>query len=49
MSEQTLSVTQLNNFIKDILESEALLSNVCVCGELSYYKMYPSGHHYFTL
>ena len=49
MSEQTLSVTQLNNFIKDILESEALLSNVYVCGELSNYKMYPSGHHYFTL
>ena len=49
MSEQTLSVTQLNNFIKDILESEVMLSNVYVCGELSNYKMYPSGHHYFTL
>ena len=49
MSEQTLTVTQLNNFIKDILESEAMLSNVYVCGELSNYKMYPSGHHYFTL
>ncbi len=49
MSEQTLTVTQLNNFIKDILESEEMLSNVYVCGELSNYKMYPSGHHYFTL
>lgn len=49
MSEQTLSVTQLNNFIKDILEREVMLSNVYVCGELSNYKMYPSGHHYFTL
>ena len=49
MSEQTLSVTQLNNFIKDILESEVMLSKVYVCGELSNYKMYPSGHHYFTL
>ena len=49
MSEQALTVTQLNNIIKDIIESEPLLSNVYVCGELSNYKMYPSGHHYFTL
>ena len=49
MNEQALSVTQLNNFIKDIIESEPMLSNVYVCGELSNYKVYPSGHHYFTL
>ena len=49
MNNQALSVTQLNNFIKDIIESEPMLSNVYVCGELSNYKMYPSGHHYFTL
>lgn len=49
MSEQALTVTQLNNIIKDIIESEPLLSSVYVCGELSNYKMYPSGHHYFTL
>lgn len=49
MNEQALTVTQLNNFIKDVIESEPMLSNVYVCGELSNYKMYPSGHHYFTL
>ena len=49
MQEKSLTVTELNNFIKDIIESEPILSNVCVCGELSNYKMYPSGHHYFTL
>ena len=49
MNEQTLTVTQLNNFIKGIIESEPMLSNVYVCGELSNYKIYPSGHHYFTL
>lgn len=49
MSEQTLTVTQLNNIIKDVLENESMLANVYVCGELSNYKMYPSGHHYFTL
>ena len=26
-----------------------MLQNVCVKGELSNYKVYPSGHHYFTL
>ena len=49
MSDKALTVTELNNFIKDTLESEPMLSNVYVCGELSNYKMYPSGHHYFTL
>ncbi len=49
MNEQALTVTQLNNFIKDIIESEPMLSNVYVSGELSNYKIYPSGHHYFTL
>ena len=46
---QILSVTELNTLIKDLLESEPLLSNICVRGELSNYKIYPSGHHYFTL
>ena len=46
---QILTVTQLNTLIKDLLESEPLLSNICVRGELSNYKIYPSGHHYFTL
>ena len=49
MSDRALTVTELNNFIKDTIESEPMLSNVYVCGELSNYKMYPSGHHYFTL
>ena len=44
-----LTVTQLNTLIKELLESEPLLANLCVRGELSNYKIYPSGHHYFTL
>ncbi len=46
---QVLTVTQLNTIVKELLESEPLLSNICVKGELSNYKIYPSGHHYFTL
>lgn len=49
MDRRCLSVTELNNFIKGILEEEPGLSNVYVRGELSNYKIYPSGHHYFTL
>ncbi|MBQ6215649.1 MAG: exodeoxyribonuclease VII large subunit [Oscillospiraceae bacterium] len=43
------SVTELNNRIKDLFELDPMLLNVCVRGELSNYKRYPSGHHYFTL
>ena len=49
MDRQSISVTELNNFIKGLLDQEPSLSNVCVRGELSNYKIYPSGHHYFTL
>ena len=47
--DQTLSVTALNLYIRDLLDSQRLLTNVGVRGELSNYKIYPSGHHYFTL
>jgi len=47
--EQALSVTELNLYIRDLLDSQPMLSHVCVRGELSNYKIYPSGHHYFTL
>ncbi len=49
MEISTLSVTQLNNHIKNLLDGDMLLSGVAVRGELSNYKVYPSGHHYFTL
>ena len=47
--EQALSVTELNGIVRELVEGEPRLSNVCVRGELSNYKIYPSGHHYFTL
>ena len=47
--DQTLSVTALNLYIRDLLDSQRTLANVGVKGELSNYKIYPSGHHYFTL
>lgn len=44
-----ISVTELNRSIKDLFDSETWLSSISVRGELSNYKIYPSGHHYFTL
>lgn len=49
METHVFSVTELNNFIKDLLDSVPALANIAVKGEISNYKLYPSGHHYFTL
>lgn len=48
MSE-SITVSELNQIIKSLVDGEPLLNIVCVRGELSNYKIYPSGHHYFTL
>lgn len=49
MSENIYSVSEINNFIKNVLERETQLRNVQVVGEISNFKRYPSGHCYFTL
>ena len=49
MSQQVLSVTQINEYIRSRMDQDALLGSVAVKGEISNYKVYPSGHHYFTL
>ncbi|MCI9469019.1 MAG: exodeoxyribonuclease VII large subunit [Oscillospiraceae bacterium] len=49
MMETIFTVSQLNTRIAGLLEADPVLSVVCVRGELSNYKVYPSGHHYFTL
>ena len=49
MAFQPLTVTEVNQYIKQMLEQDEVLSQVSVRGELSNYKMHSSGHHYFTL
>lgn len=44
-----LSPSQVSGYIKNWMDRDRLLSGLLVRGELSNYKMYPSGHHYFTL
>ncbi|MGM9661995.1 MAG: exodeoxyribonuclease VII large subunit [Oscillospiraceae bacterium] len=49
MEQTVLSVTELNAFVKTLLDQEPVLGRLYVRGEISNYKLYPSGHHYFTL
>ena len=49
MSRQVLSVSQINEHLRRILDTDPLLNSIAVRGEISNYKVYPSGHHYFTL
>ena len=49
MAQQVLTITQLNEYIRGRMEEDHLLNAVAVKGEISNYKLYPSGHHYFTL
>lgn len=49
MAQNVLSITQLNEYIRGRMENDPLLAQVAVRGEISNYKLYPSGHHYFTL
>lgn len=49
MDKKIYSVSELNQMIKTMFDSSPELSSLYVSGELSNYKMYPSGHHYFTI
>lgn len=47
--QQTLSVTETNKYIKDMIARDFILSNLWVKGEISNFKNHYSGHFYFTL
>lgn len=47
--QMIFSVSEANNFIKALLDAVPQLQTIFVRGEISNYKCYPSGHHYFTL
>lgn len=49
MSENIYSVSDLNRYLKQLLEEQSELRNVHILGEISNFKRYPSGHCYFTL
>lgn len=43
------SVSQVNGYLKELVDGDPLLRGLLVRGEVSNYKCYPSGHHYFSL
>ena len=47
--KHSFGVAEVNQFIKTMLDGVPALQDLYVRGELSNYKIYPSGHHYFTL
>ena len=49
MASEVLSISQINQYIQTVMDRDPLLGAVAVRGEISNYKVYPSGHHYFTL
>lgn len=49
MAQTILTISQINEYLRGKFESDTLLNQVAVKGEISNYKVYPSGHHYFTL
>ncbi|SHH37078.1 exodeoxyribonuclease VII large subunit [Clostridium grantii] len=46
---KTLTVTQLNNYIKKTMDGDFILKNVSLKGEISNWKKHSSGHIYFSL
>ena len=49
-SVNSLSVKQLNFYVRSLIEGDTILNNVTVLGEISNFKNhYQSGHLYFTL
>ena len=45
----TVSVSQLNHYVKRVLEHNGYLKDICIQGEISNFKHHPSGHLYLSL
>ena len=48
-TEQAVTVSELNKYIKDKISEDENLSNILVKGEISNFKNHYTGHLYFTL
>ena len=49
MALKPVRVSQLNSYIKRILQSDPILGNISVIGEISNLKFHSSGHRYFSM
>ena len=49
MNNNYITISELNKYIKDILNDDLLLKKVYLKGEISNFKAHSRGHYYFTL
>ncbi len=49
VQKRTYSVSNVNNYIKNLIGTDYLLKNICVKGEVSNCKYHSMGHIYFSL
>ena len=49
MERRIITVSQLNTYVKGLLDAERIVPTLWVRGEISNYRPHPSGHMYFTL
>ncbi len=49
INEEYITVTRLNKYVQRQMTRDPNLKTVYLKGEISNYKVYPSGHHYFTI
>ena len=49
MEQKIFNVSEVNQYLKSLLDADRVLAGLTVRGEISNYKVYPSGHHYFSL
>lgn len=47
--QEIFEVSQVNEYLKRRFDEDPFLGNILIRGEISNYKLYPSGHHYFSL
>src|SRR5574344_877904 len=49
MDIEYISVADINNYIKNVLDNNTFLNKVYIKGEISNFKNHTTGHLYFTL
>ena len=49
MEQRVFTVSEVNQYMKQLVDQQPALNDLLIRGEISNYKVYPSGHHYFTL
>lgn len=49
MEDKYIAISELNNYIKNILDNDAFLNKIYLKGEISNFKNHTRGHLYFTL